>query len=77
MMDTREECEKHGAVLSIAIPRPPAPGTGNIFVEFQTPAQAVSAAARYCAQYLPTYLPTHLPTCPLVLLRLFFIFSYF
>lgn len=39
--DIREECSKHGKVLSIVIPRKdvednPSPGTGNVYVEFQS-----------------------------------------
>ena len=39
--DVREECAKHGRVLSIFIPRKdvednPTPGMGNVYVEFQT-----------------------------------------
>ena len=42
--DTREECAKFGTIASVAIPRPPDEGVGNVFVEYETEEQALAAA---------------------------------
>eukprot|EP00299_Pterocystis_sp_00344_P016865 c8464_g1_i1.p1 GENE.c8464_g1_i1~~c8464_g1_i1.p1 ORF type:complete len:471 (-),score=108.89 c8464_g1_i1:383-1762(-) len=43
--DIEEECSKYGKVTGVLIPRPPAPGVGKVFVEFDQINSALDAQA--------------------------------
>ena len=44
--DVRAEVAKHGALLGLAVPRPPEPAAGRVFVHFADISAAIGAATR-------------------------------